>query len=224
MSALAQAIPFALAAAVYPPAIIVCGLLLTGDRPRLLLTSYFLGAALVTVSVGIAGLAVLDGAGLTESSSRSASAAVDLALGVVLLAVAAWAWPRRHREAKPKKAGKGAARVAKLSDRALANARWAFALGIVMYLPSPLYLAAIKQVADTGGITGGNIVAILICAACVMLFVEIPLVWLMLAPDGLEDRLDRLQAAIARNSWTIGAVLAGLAGGYLVVSAIVQLA
>ena len=107
-----------------------------------------------------------------------------------------------------------------MSERARASARWAFALGIAMYLPSPLYLAAIKQIADTGGVTAGNIAAILICAACVMLFVEVPLVWLLLAPDGLADRLDRLQAAIVRSSWTIGAALAGVAGAYLLVSGI----
>lgn len=223
MSGLSQAVPLALAAAVYPPAIIVCGLLLTGDRPRVLITSYFLGAAAITVSVGIAGLAVLQGTGISATSSRTTSAAADIAVGVVLLGAAAWAWPRRHREAAPKDdAGPG--RVARLSQRALANARWAFALGIVMYLPSPLYLAAIKQIADTGGVTGGNVVAILICAACVLLFVEIPLVLLFLVPDGLEERLDRLQAAIARNGWAVAAGLAALAGVYLVVRGVAKLA
>ena len=220
MSGLSQAVPFALAAAVYPPAILVCALLLTGDRPRLLLGSYFVGAALVTVSAGIAGLALLDGVGASRAQSHKTAAGVDIALGLVLLAVAAWVWPRRHRAAKPADPTAGPGRIAQMSERARASARWAFALGIAMYLPSPLYLAAIKQIADTGGVTAGNIAAILICAACVMLFVEVPLVWLLLAPDGLADRLDRLQAAIVRSSWTIGAALAGVAGAYLLVSGI----
>ena len=56
MSGLSQAVPLALAAAIYPPAILVCALLLTGDRPRLLVSAYLAGAALVVVAVGLAGL------------------------------------------------------------------------------------------------------------------------------------------------------------------------
>ena len=225
MSGLAQALPFALAAAVYPPAIIVCGLLLTGDRPRLLLTAYFLGATLSTVTVGIAGLALLDGAGATQTSSRSTSAAVDIVVGVVLLAVAVRVWHRRDRErTPPKEPVGGPGRVARLSERARSKARWAMALGVLMYLPSPLYIAAIKQIADTGGVTAGNVIAILICAACVMLFVEVPLLMLFLVPDGLEQRLEHLQAAIVRKGRAAGAVLACAGGLYLLLRGIAAVA
>ena len=223
MSGLSQAVPLALAAAVYPPAILVCALLLTGDRPRLLLSAYLVGAAAVTITVGLAGLVVLEGAGVAESQSRSTSATLDLALGVVLLAVSAWMWPRRHRPAKDPDASAGEGRIAQLTGRARSSARWALALGVLMYLPSPLYLAAIKAVADAGGTTGGKVGAILICAACVLLFVEVPFVALMLAPDGLERRLDSFQTALSRHAWTIAAVLFAGAGVFLTVSGLTEL-
>ena len=105
MQALPQAIPLALAAAVYPPAIIVCALLLTGDRPRLLLGAYVAGAALIVFGVGIAGLLLLDGTQATESADEGRSAGVDVALGVLLLALGAWLWRRRHRPPRAAPAG-----------------------------------------------------------------------------------------------------------------------
>ena len=191
MSGLSQAVPLALAAAIYPPAILVCALLLTGDRPRLLVSAYLAGAALVVVAVGLAGLVLLEGADATEPQSHSTSAAIDIALGVLLLALFAWMWPRRVRAAKEPDTAKQEGRIAQLTGRARSSARWAFALGIVMYLPSPFYLAAIKTIADAGGSAGGRIVAVLICGMCVLLFVEVPFVALMLAPDGLEEQIGR---------------------------------
>jgi hypothetical protein len=52
MSALPQALPLALTAAFYPPAILVVILLLTGDHPRRLVLAYLAGAALIVVPVG----------------------------------------------------------------------------------------------------------------------------------------------------------------------------
>ncbi len=224
MGALPQAVPLALAAAIYPPAIIVCALLLTGDRPRLLVSSYFAGAATVVVGVGIAGLALLDGVGATESQSHRTSAGLDVVLGVVLLALAAWMWPRRDRADRAQGAPREPGRIARISDHARSSARWAFVLGVAMYLPSPWYLAAVKTIADEGGPTGGNILAVLVCAACVLLFVEVPLVLLLLSPDTLEDRLNRVQAAISRHAWTVGVLLAVIAGAFLLVRGIARLA
>ena len=92
-----------------------------------------------------------------------------------------------------------------------------------MYLPSPLYLAAIKTVADEDGATGGKILAVLICAACVLLFVEIPFAALLLTPDTVEARLARVQAGFARHGWTVGALLAVIAGVFLLVRGIARL-
>src|SRR5262249_9751163 len=71
--ALSEALPLALAAAVYPPALLVLLLLTGGPRPRPLVGAYFVGAALVTAGVGLIGLAAADGAHVTVQRSRHAS-------------------------------------------------------------------------------------------------------------------------------------------------------
>lgn len=52
--------------------------------------------------------------------------------------------------------------------------KWAFAAGILVYLVSPSYVAAIKAIADSGDSTLSRLLAVLICAICLLLFVEIP--------------------------------------------------
>ncbi len=89
-----------------------------------------------------------------------------------------------------------------------------------MYLPSPFYLAAIKEVADSGDSDGSKLLAILICAVCVMLFVEVPAIALLLRPDGVKASLERFQAYLGRNAWTLLAVLAAVAGALLLISGI----
>lgn len=213
MSALSQALPLALAASIYPPAIVVLLLLLVSDHPRRLTLAYLAGAATLTVGSGLIALAVVDGAGATTSSSRSFSAGVYIALGVVLLAVSVWAWRRRAvvAPAAPADAAEEEpGRIAQWTARATTSEKWALALGLVMFLPSPLYLLAIKTIADSGDSSASNIVAVLICAAGVLLLVEIPVIGLFVRPDGIVAAIHRAQHWASRNSWTIAAVVAGI--------------
>ena len=71
MSALQTALPLALTAALYPPALLTLILLLSGKHPRGLVLAHFLGALLMVVGVGLIGLAVLKST--SSSSSNQAS-------------------------------------------------------------------------------------------------------------------------------------------------------
>ena len=125
MDALSEALPLALSAAIYPPALLVLLLLMTGEHPRRLVLAYFAGAALMVVGAGLVALAVLNGSGATSQSSQSASAGVQIVVGLALLALATWLWRRRTRrpdkpvsdqEHKP-------GRIGQWSQRALALLR-----------------------------------------------------------------------------------------------------
>jgi uncharacterized membrane protein YidH (DUF202 family) len=213
MSALPQALPLAISAAIYPPAVIILLLLLVSEHPRRLVLAYFAGAATLTVGAGLIGLAVVSGAGATSSDSRTTSGWVYIAIGILLAGVTAWAWRRRARApAEPAEAEEEprTGRIAEWTQRATTSQKWALALGLVMFLPSPLYLLAIKTIADSGDSTTSNIVAVLICAAGVLLLVEIPVVGMFVRPDGIVAAIRRGQDWTKRNGWTIAAVVAGL--------------
>src|SRR3954452_18809959 len=212
MSALSEALPLALAAAVYPPALVALLLLMGAASPRRRVLAYFAGAALLTVGAGLVALVVLDGAGLNRSSSRSTSAWVYIVLGVALLALSVWAWSMARRPRPTVAPAPG--RIAEWSRRALTSQGWAFVLGAAMYLPSPLYLLAVKEIGDSGDPPAGKVVAVLICALAVLLFVELPLLATILRPAAVESGLRRVHGWLGRNGWNVVAALALVGGVY----------
>lgn len=193
MDALSEALPLALSAAIYPPALLVLLLLMTGEHPRRLVLAYFAGAALMVVGAGLIALAVLNGSGATSQSSQSASAGVQ------------------------------PGRIGQWSQRATTSQKWSFVLGLAMFLPSPLYLLAVQQIANSGSSTSSNVVAVLICAVAVLIFVETTVLALLLRPGSVAAGLERTQAWLAHNGWTLGALVAFAGAAYALVGGVDQL-
>jgi hypothetical protein len=222
MSALPQALPLALSASIYPPALLVLILLLTGDHPRRLVLAYFAGAALMVVSAGLVALAVLEGSGATTQSSQSASGGVKIAVGVLLLLLSAWLWRRRaHDPDKPVSDEPGEpGRIAAWSERATTSQKWSFVLGLAMFLPSPLYLLAVQEIADSGSSSSSKILAVVICAMAVLIFLEVTVIALFVRPGSVASGLERTQAWLTRNGWTLGAIVAFVAGVYAIIAGI----
>ena len=225
MDALSEALPLALSAAIYPPALLVLLLLLTGEHPRRLVLAYFAGAALIIVAAGLIALAVLNGSGATSQSNQSASGGVEIVVGLALLALGTWLWRRRTRrpDSPVSDDGRQPGRIAQWSQRATTSQKWSFVLGLAMFLPSPLYLLAVQQIANSGSSTSSNVVAVLICAVAVLIFVEITVLALLLRPGSVAAGLERTQAWLAHNGWTLGALVAFAGAAYALVEGVDQL-
>ncbi len=216
VNALPEAFPLALAASIYPPTLVVLVLLLSGDRPRRLVSSFYAGAGMLTVSSGLIVLALIMSLGLTTEHSPSASGWTYIVLGASLLAFAVWATSRGRRppqdtaHSQTTKPG----RVSEWSQRAVSSARWAFALGLALFLPSPFYLLAIKDIADSGSSTSSDILAVVICAGGVLVLIESALAALLLRPKEVSELFRQLDGWLRRNGWTVAAVCGLVAGIY----------
>jgi hypothetical protein len=225
VSALPIAFPLALSAALYPPALLTLVLLLSGRHPRGLVLAYFAGASIMVIGAGLIALGIMQSSSSSSSNSASSSASgwTDIVIGLLLLALAAYAWKRRSRAPKPAKPTGEEGRIAQVTQRATTSQKWAFGLGLLMYLPSPMYLLAISDIAATNDSTSSKVTAVLICAIAVMLFVELPLIGMFVRPDSVKANINSFHDWLVRNGWTLTAAVAAIAGVYAIAEGIAAL-
>jgi Sap, sulfolipid-1-addressing protein len=243
----AQALALAFAASIYPPAVAAVIALGRGTdvRPRVL--AFVLASLLVTYAVGALILYALLELGATGSHHLTPGAGVDIALGVLLVALAVRLHLRRpspiavlasrvrsHR--RPAEAEERPAEVQELPaeadqdggsskiERYLHSRRLAFVLGIVLYvLPSPIYIGAVKSIADANSSTAGELTALIVVVAIMLWMIELPMLMLLAVPDRAASALERINLWFARNGRTLAILAAVAVGIYLIVKGIVQL-
>lgn len=117
----------------------------------------------------------------------------------------------------------GAAGESKI-ERYLHSRRLAFTLGMVLYvLPSPIYVGAVKSVADANSSAAAELTSLLVVVAIMLWMVELPMVMLLAFPARATAMLEAINRWFARNGRTLGIMAAAGAGIYLIVKGIVQL-
>ena len=201
-----QAIPLALAAAFFPAGLVVLTLLVARDPFIGRALAFLAGAMAMTFGCGLLVVIVAQGAGAAGGSGdRSLSGAVDIALGLLLLAAAVIVKRRPPKE--------GGGEQKEWVHRLMRSPTLAFVLGAAMYAPSPLYLGALKTVADAGLSTAGEILWVALLTVIVTSLIEIPVVLLVREPDKGRRVLDNLNGWMSRNGRTV--VIYALAGAGL---------
>ena len=155
-----------LSAAINPILVGVVLVTLASPRPKALLGAYVAGGMIVSVAIGIAVVSLASSTGAVKPTTSSTNGLVDLVLGLLLLAVSAWFATGRaeRRHAAKVAAAAGRPKKPSVSDRLLGGSRatMAFAAGMLLTLPSALYLAALKDIAEAGVSTGEELLAILL--------------------------------------------------------------
>lgn len=209
-----QAIALALAASIYPPAVAAVIALGRGGQVRTRVLAFVVGAASITYAAGVLMLFVLAGLGATGPLHYTPSASLELALGIVLIA---FAIHLRRRPPKTQPSSK--------FERYLQSHRLAFALGITLYLlPSPIYIAAVKSVADADFSTSHQLVSLAVAVAVMLWLIELPMLMLLAVPDRAATVLDKTNRWFARRGRLLGVLLCAGAGVYLVVRGLAALA
>jgi len=205
-----QALALALAASIYPPAVAAIIALGRGSQVRSRVAIFVLAALIITYALGTVMLFVLVELGATGSIHRTPSGAVDVALGILLLVLAGYLYRKRPKTPKPS----GDSRI----DRHLRSRRLAFVLGLTLYaLPSPIYVGAVKEVADAKLSTSGQLAALAVIVAVMLWMIELPMLMLLAVPDRASSVLERINRWFARRGRLLAVILSAAAGIFLIV-------
>ncbi len=216
----ADTLALAFAASIYPPAVAAVIALGRGPRLRSRVFAFVAAAFLTTYLVGAVILLLFEEIGATSSSDISLSAGVNIALGVLLLALAVRLQRRRPDPDAPSKPSSGTSKI----DRYLQNPRLAALLGVTLYIaPSPIYIGAVKSIADAKISRGSELLDLVAVVAVMLWLIEVPMLILLLLPARAERALDSTNRWFAANGRTVAIVAAVAVGAYLIIKGLVHL-
>lgn len=198
----ASAAGFALLAAMTPAAVLVCAVYLGSATPRRTTLWFLAGAITMSAVIGLIALAVLRAGGLSLPGHHTPRYGVRLALGVVALASGIFMARRRPKPPDPGKTKKPGL-VSRLMARPGPAA--AFAAGVLVFVPSASFIAAIQVIA-----TAKASVLSTAAALAVVVLIDVVLVWLPLAfylarPEATARILKSFNGWLRAHGHAIGA-------------------
>ncbi len=215
----AQALELALAASIYPPAVLAVIALGRGPQLRSRVFAFVLAAALITYAMGVLMLFVLDELGATGPHHWTPSGAFDLAIGVALIGLAVYL-RRKHPDSSTAKTSSGPSKI----ERYLESRRLAFVLGLTLYvLPSPIYVAAVKTIADANLSSDSELLALAATVVVMLWLIEVPMLMLLAVPDRAVGMLERTNLWFTEHGRLLAVIVSAGAGAYLIVKGLADL-
>jgi hypothetical protein len=206
----------ALAASIYPPAVAAVIALGRGAQVRSRVFAFVFASAFITYATGTLMLLVLDELGAAGSHHLTPSAGIDVALGAILILLAAYLHRTRPESSTHLATPSRPSKIA----RYLESRRLAFVLGVTLYvLPSPIYIAAVKAIADAELSTRGELLTLVATVAVMLWLIELP----MLVPVRASSELERINAWFSQHGRLLAVVVFAGAGVYLLVRGLVHL-
>jgi hypothetical protein len=212
-----DAVSLALAASIYPPALAAVIALGRGEDVRLRVVLFVAAAYLTVLCTGALMLFLFGELEVTHTQLGTPSAALYLAGGCVLLLVSV-------RLRRPRRAAPADSRGQSRTERYLRN-RWLVALlALILYVvPSPIFVGAVKAIADTNASAGQQLAYLAEMLVIMLWLIELPMLMLIVFPTRAELVLERTNAWFARHGRSMLVLVAAVLGIYLVVVGVVEL-
>jgi len=216
LNTLLELLLLAIASAFYPLLLAVVIIFLGRPHPKMLLLYFLAGALLVSISIGITAVNVLDAADIGSSARGTVNAAFYLVIGTAAVIIGAHFL---RTAAKPKKDSPKPSMTQRVLTK---DSSWlVFALGMLLNLPGLWYLLGLKNIALGDFSKTEEVLLILGFNVIMFAFVEIPLVGYTFAPDWSRRLVNRLNAWLHRNGRHLGGWIAVALGIYLITRGII---
>ena len=208
---IAQATGFAILAALSPTALLVMTVFLGSERPRETALAYVAGAMIMTVLMAVTVLLVLRGLNLNQPREHSPRYGLRLGLGVIALATAVVLLRRGvPQPGSPEQQKHGL--IGRLTARPRPGV--AFAAGLILFLPSATFVAAVQVIATSDASKVATAVALIIVVAISALIVWAPLIGYLARPAGTVRLLRQANGWLRVHGRTItvyGLLIGGIA-------------
>jgi Sap, sulfolipid-1-addressing protein len=214
-----------LTAALNPTLLTATTVMLLLPRPRLLMLGYWLGAMLVSVTLGLVIVFALEGSGAISTTKKTLSPAADLALGGIALVLALVLLTGRDRALTERRARRREGRDPPKWQQRLSGgtARTTFVIGVLLTLPGASYLAGLTRLSKLDYSTPATVAAVLGFNLVMLILLEAPLLAFVLAPDWAEAAIERAKAFVGRHGRRWAGRGLALVGSLLLVKGIVGL-
>jgi hypothetical protein len=216
----AQAVGFALLAAISPTALLVMAVFLGSANPRRTALLYVVGAMLMTVIMAVIVLVVLHAAGLSQPHERTLRYGLRLGLGVLALASAVFVSRRKRPAPAPDQPPTGL--ISRLVSSPAPAA--AFTAGLVLFAPGATFIAAVQSVATAQASAAATAVALVLVVLITSLIVWLPLLAYLAAPEATGRRLRALNGWLRANGRVLLMTALAIGGIALVINGATGLA
>jgi hypothetical protein len=194
-------------------------------NPKRLMLGYLLGVYTISITFGLLFVFSLHGFSTESTSKHKVSPVEDIVVALLVLAIA-WVlgtgrdqpFPERRREKKEAKlkakeeAGKPTESLP-LRLVGKGDPKLTFVVGVILSFPGVSYLDALDHIHKLNPGTVATVALVLFLFLMQQLFLEVPLLGYLFAPEGTQDRVHRFKAWLARSGRSaalIGAIVIGI--------------
>ena len=179
-----------------PTLIAVTTLMLLLPNPKRLMLGYWLGAMVMSITIGLLIVFSLEKSGIVSTTKHTLSPLADIVLGgltLIIAAVLASGRDERYRERRAKKKeGKPPPRWQRELRRG--TARTTFVIGALLTLPGASYLAGLDRLSKLDYSTVVTVLIVLTFNLVMLILLELPMIAFAVAPEWTPAAIDRAKA------------------------------
>jgi hypothetical protein len=174
-----------LLAALNPTLLAATTVMLLLPHPGRLMLGYWLGAMLMSVTLGVVIVSALEGSSVVNTTKNTLSPAANFALAVLLWILAVvLATDRRQGRKNRSEKHQGEKELPKWQQRlSTGTARTTFVVGALLSLPGATYLLALNDLHKLKYPAAVNLLVVILFNLIQLLLIEIPLIALRVAPS-----------------------------------------
>ncbi len=224
-----------LVAVLNPTLLAAVTVMLLMPNPKRLMLGYLLGAYLTSITLGLLIVFSLHSSGTESTSKHTISPVEDIVVGLLALTIAVVLrtgrdQPFRERRRQKKDAKLEAKQEAGKPTESLAlrmlgkgDPKVTFVVGAVLSFPGVSYLDALDHIHKLNPGTVATVLLVLFFCVMQQLFLELPLLGYVFAPDRTQDTVTRFRSWMARSGRTAAVIGAGVIGIWLVARGVITL-